>query len=224
MNKAVPMVEVYPQQSIHQIAIPTLDAYGVAAPRRSSVAFVLAIAAFFAILPWARAQDAAPAGVAKFVTPAEMRSGALLLRSGEERFVEAPLVGTDVDLSVSGPTARARVTQMFHNPTDGWVEAVYVYPLPPGAAVDTLKMVIGERVVDRRDQGPRGRARGLRAGQGRRPEGEPDRAGAPEHLHQLGRQYRPARDRRGPDRIPGAGAAVGRGVLAARAAGGGAAL
>src|SRR5207342_2918416 len=64
-----------------------------------------------------------------------------------DRFLEAPLVGTDVDVTVSGPTARARVTQIFHNPTDGWVEAVYVYPLPPGAAVDTLKMVIGERVV-----------------------------------------------------------------------------
>jgi Ca-activated chloride channel family protein len=27
------------------------------------------------------------------------------------------------------------------------VEAVYVYPLPPGGAVDTLKMVVGDRVV-----------------------------------------------------------------------------
>ncbi len=59
-----------------------------------------------------------------------MRSGALLLKSENDRFVEAPLVGTDIDLTVSGPTARARVTQIFHNPTDGWVEAVYVYPLP----------------------------------------------------------------------------------------------
>jgi len=48
---------------------------------------------------------------------------------------------------VSGPTARARVSQIFHNPTDGWVEAVYVYPLPEGGAVDTLKMVIGERII-----------------------------------------------------------------------------
>ena len=76
-----------------------------------------------------------------------MKSGALLLESGEGRYVEAPLVGTDIDLTISGPTARARVTQMFHNPTDGWVEAVYVYPLPDGGAVDTLKMVIGDHVV-----------------------------------------------------------------------------
>ena len=50
-------------------------------------------------------------------------------------------------MTVSGPTLRARVTQVFRNPTKDWVEAVYVYPLPDGGAVDTLKMVIGDRVV-----------------------------------------------------------------------------
>ena len=56
-------------------------------------------------------------------------------------------LGIDVDLTVSGPTVRARVTQIFRNPTQNWVEAVYVYPLPAGGAVDTLKMVVGDRVV-----------------------------------------------------------------------------
>jgi Ca-activated chloride channel family protein len=113
------------------------------------IAVVLAIAAFFTSEPRAGAasEPANSLPVPKFVTPSEMRAGALLLRSGEDRFVEAPLVATDVDLNVSGPTARARVTQIFHNPTDGWVEAVYVYPLPEGGAVDTLKMVIGERII-----------------------------------------------------------------------------
>jgi Ca-activated chloride channel family protein len=45
------------------------------------------------------------------------------------------------------PTVRAKVTQIFRNPTRDWMEATYVYPLPPGGAVDTLKMVIGDRVV-----------------------------------------------------------------------------
>ena len=44
------------------------------------------------------------------------------------------------------------------------------------------------------------------ARQGQRPEGGADRAGAAEHLHQLGRQYRPRRNRAGADRISGAGA------------------
>ena len=108
---------------------------------------LVAIAAFLAASPRAHAEAPVPRNVPAFVTPGEMRSGALLLRSENDRHVEAPLVGTDVDLVISGPTARARVTQIFHNPTDGWVEAVYVYPLPEGAAVDTLKMVIGERII-----------------------------------------------------------------------------
>jgi Ca-activated chloride channel family protein len=112
---------------------------------------MLGIAAFFATLfaitPRMPAHAGPAINVPKFVTPAEMRAGSLLLKSEGERYVEAPLVGTDIDLAVSGPTARARVTQIFHNPTDGYVEAVYVYPLPEGGAVDTLKMVIGERIV-----------------------------------------------------------------------------
>lgn len=77
---------------------------------------------------------------------AQVRDGSLLLRDGD-RYLEAPRVATDIDVTVSGPTARARVTQIFDNPTTGFVEAVYVSPLPDGGAVDTLKMVIGDRVV-----------------------------------------------------------------------------
>jgi Ca-activated chloride channel homolog len=77
---------------------------------------------------------------------ASVRAGSLLLRDGE-RYVEAPRVATDIDITVSGPTSRARVTQIFDNPTKEWVEAVYVNPLPDGGAVDTLKMVIGDRFV-----------------------------------------------------------------------------
>jgi Ca-activated chloride channel homolog len=76
----------------------------------------------------------------------DVRAGTLLLRDGEQ-YVEAPRVATDMDITVSGPTSRARVTQIFDNPTKNWVEAVYVNPLPDGGAVDTLKMVIGDRIV-----------------------------------------------------------------------------
>ena len=79
--------------------------------------------------------------------PGDARSGSLLLKTEGEGYTDAARLGIDVDVTVSGPTLRARVSQMFYNPTDGWVEAVYVYPLPDGGAVDTLKMVVGERVV-----------------------------------------------------------------------------
>lgn len=94
------------------------------------------------------AAERAPAGEPRRVTPGEMKSGSLLLKANEEgAYIEAPRLGTDVEIDVSGPTARARVTQHFTNPTEGWVEGVYVYPLPDNAAVDTLRMVVGERIV-----------------------------------------------------------------------------
>ncbi len=78
--------------------------------------------------------------------PSEARSGSLLLKT-EDGYADAIRLGIDVDVTVSGPTIRARVTQIFRNPTKEWREATYVYPLPAGGAVDTLKMVVGDRVV-----------------------------------------------------------------------------
>lgn len=80
------------------------------------------------------------------VQPSDMHTGAFLMTTSKG-FIEAAHVKTDVDVTVSGPTARARVTQVFRNTTDHWVEGTYVYPLPEGAAVDTLKMVVGTRVI-----------------------------------------------------------------------------
>ncbi len=75
--------------------------------------------------------------------------GELLLRTASPGlYLPAPTVGTDVELSVHGFVDRARVRQRFHNPTSAWVEGVYVFPLPDGAAVDTLRMKIGERVIE----------------------------------------------------------------------------
>jgi Ca-activated chloride channel family protein len=76
----------------------------------------------------------------------DARSGSLLFKT-DDGTSEAPRLGIDVDITVSGPTARARITQLFRNPTKQWMEATYVYPLPAGSAVDTLKMVVGDRVV-----------------------------------------------------------------------------
>jgi Ca-activated chloride channel family protein len=84
--------------------------------------------------------------LAPVTRPGEARSGVLLFKT-DTGYAEAPRLGIDVDIVVSGPTARARVTQLFRNTTQRWMEAVYVYPLPPDSAVDTLKMIVGDRVV-----------------------------------------------------------------------------
>lgn len=75
-------------------------------------------------------------------------SGALMMRAKDgDRVVEAVRLGTDIDMTVSGLTVRTRVTQAFRNTTGRWVEAVYVYPLPDDGGVDTLKMVVGRKVI-----------------------------------------------------------------------------
>ncbi|MEO1543751.1 MAG: VIT domain-containing protein, partial [Pseudomonadota bacterium] len=89
---------------------------------------------------------ASPGG--QMMQPGEARMGTLLFKAETPgQFIEAPRLGSDIDISVSGPTARGRITQHFTNPTDGWVEAVYVMPLPEDSAVDTLRMVVGEKVI-----------------------------------------------------------------------------
>jgi Ca-activated chloride channel family protein len=106
-------------------------------------AILLGFAAFFMTLQVAAAGNLARA----FSKIDEAKSGSLLIKREDGGFADANRLGIDVDLTVSGPTVRARVTQIFRNPTQEWVEAIYVYPLPEGSAVDTLKMVIGDRVV-----------------------------------------------------------------------------
>ncbi|HEV2845352.1 MAG TPA: VIT domain-containing protein [Thermoanaerobaculia bacterium] len=61
--------------------------------------------------------------------------------------VPAPVLGTTVEVRVTGIIARAKVTQIFKNPSQEWVEGIYIFPLPEDAAVDTLRMRIGERVI-----------------------------------------------------------------------------
>jgi Ca-activated chloride channel family protein len=74
--------------------------------------------------------------------------GALMLR-GKDDAAAMPAVrlGTDMDVTVSGSILRVRVTQAFRNSSDQWMEATYLYPLPDDGAVDTMKMVVGQRVI-----------------------------------------------------------------------------
>jgi Ca-activated chloride channel homolog len=102
-------------------------------------AALLAFPAFFA--------GAEPVAPPRTVSPGDMNTGALLLKS-ETGFVEAPRLDTDVDITVNGTIARAVVTQRFENPGDTWLEGLYVFPLPEQAAVDGLRMEIGDRVIE----------------------------------------------------------------------------
>jgi Ca-activated chloride channel family protein len=78
----------------------------------------------------------------------EAPNGGLFFKSDKAgEFYEAPILQTEVKLSVAGTIVRATVRQHFVNPSNAWLEGVYVFPLPEQAAVDHLVMEIGERRV-----------------------------------------------------------------------------
>jgi Ca-activated chloride channel family protein len=74
--------------------------------------------------------------------------GFLLKPSSGKTRVAAPLLNTTVTMTISGLIARTTVSQQFTNPGSEWAEGVYVFPLPEQAAVDHLRMKIGERIIE----------------------------------------------------------------------------
>src|SRR4051794_16050834 len=58
-----------------------------------------------------------------------------------------PLKHTEVALEISGDIVHAEVTQLFENPFDQRIEAVYAFPLPEKAAINGFEMSIGDRVI-----------------------------------------------------------------------------
>ena len=78
----------------------------------------------------------------------DVDSGTLVAESASGDVIAMPLVSTDVDIHVTGPIARTSVHQTFQNDSDQWVEALYLFPLPENAAVDQMKLIIGDRVIE----------------------------------------------------------------------------
>jgi Ca-activated chloride channel family protein len=120
-------------------------------PLVSSLFLALILILFFSLPSMlASAEDAQPStGKVAYVQPGDMNTGALLLQSGDDGgYVEAPRLNTDAAITVTGTIARVVVTQRFENPSDRWLEGVYVFPLPEQSAVDALHMEIGSRVIE----------------------------------------------------------------------------
>ena len=70
-----------------------------------------------------------------------------LVTQVEGKLVDVPLEHTDVQIRVDGPIAEARVTQRYRNPSATKIEAVYLFPLPTGAAVNDFVLASGDRKV-----------------------------------------------------------------------------
>ena len=116
--------------------------------------FSVVLAVLFVLVPYsASSQEPAAAPCATElpapVRMADVQQGALLLKTDHNGiYLPAPVLETDVVIHVVGPVARTTVSQRFCNPTKLWVEGVYAFSLPENAAVDTMKLVIGERVIE----------------------------------------------------------------------------
>ena len=80
-------------------------------------------------------------------SPHEMQAGSLLLQM-QAGYTVATRINTSIDIRVSGPVARTSVSQTFRNDGTEWVEGIYVFPLPDSAAVDRLRMRIGDRFIE----------------------------------------------------------------------------
>ncbi|TKB92369.1 MAG: marine proteobacterial sortase target protein [Nitrospira sp.] len=130
------------------------------APTRSSIVR-LCLRALITALPLLIAQTAT-----LFAQPAESLStaviptmgindvteGTLLFKTNQQgRYTAAPVLKTDVQIAVTGLIARATVRQEFTNPSQkkgDWLEGIYVFPLPETAAVDHLRMHVGDRIIE----------------------------------------------------------------------------
>jgi Ca-activated chloride channel homolog len=123
---------------------PHAPAVRVTAFSTSVLSLAVLLSALFAAGP-------ALAGIVKLN---DVGHGSLLLRdsaqSDPNAYVEAPLLETDIDVTVTGLVVRAQVRQRFKNPTPGFVEGTYVFPLSDTAAVDSLRVIVGSRIIEGR--------------------------------------------------------------------------
>ena len=64
------------------------------------------------------------------------------------QYSKATKVNIDVAMTITGMVNRVNVTQTFSNTTGNSQEGIYVFPLPENAAVNHMRLRIGERVIE----------------------------------------------------------------------------
>ena len=65
----------------------------------------------------------------------------------KERQVQLPLAAVRISARVADRVAQVTMEQTFHNPFGEALEAVYLFPLPGGAAVGAFEMKVGKRTI-----------------------------------------------------------------------------
>ena len=85
-------------------------------------------------------------GAAESTARSEPKAGQLLLKNGAG-FDRAIHLNSEVDIQISGLIAKVKLIQHFENASSEWREGVYLFPLPENAAVNFMKLRVGERQI-----------------------------------------------------------------------------
>jgi Ca-activated chloride channel family protein len=85
--------------------------------------------------------------MAEETSPQQAQAGSLLWKM-QQGYTSASTLNTSVEMKISGLVARVIVRQEFRNEGDEWVEGIYVFPLPDKAAVDHMRLHVGDRYIE----------------------------------------------------------------------------
>ncbi|WP_374706868.1 marine proteobacterial sortase target protein [Shewanella sp. MBTL60-112-B2] len=77
-----------------------------------------------------------------------VKQGSLVFENPQGEIAVSLPMKTDVSMQVSGWINRVTVRHEFKNTSTDWVNGQYLFPLPNEAAVDQLRLHIGDRVIE----------------------------------------------------------------------------
>ena len=77
----------------------------------------------------------------------EVESGSIIYTLNDSSTLTQMALDIKVQMDITGTINRVKLEQSFTNPSNEWVDGVYVFPLPTDSAVDHLDMIIGKRII-----------------------------------------------------------------------------
>lgn len=79
----------------------------------------------------------------------DVKAGQLLTKTNTAGiYHQALLQNSKVHFNVNGMVLNASLKQSFKNESNGWVEGVYVFPLPENAAIHRMHIKVGKRIIE----------------------------------------------------------------------------
>ncbi len=120
----------------------------------SLITFVLAIAALImlysdVVMANISFSDKTSQSVSSSTNPVnQVGTGSIIYKYKDKTKFTQSALDTMVDMNITGVTNRVRVEQTFTNPSNDWVEGVYVFPLPEDSAIDHLTLFVDGCIID----------------------------------------------------------------------------